>query len=209
MGKFSLTFLKNTAAIGALAVVGGCAFSSSKSEPPPKPAPDITVLMNDAAAAEKAELKGAALAKYEAVAQLFPASTLPWLKIAQIQFDATNYGEAIVAAQQVIARDERDKVASSILSVSGLRVATKALGDLSRQNELTGSVKNEAQDLAKVLRENLGEKVLVPVRPVAETPRQAQPRPRAPVAARKLAVTPTAPSAPSPASGSSPFGNLK
>jgi hypothetical protein len=208
MGKFSLTFIKTVASIGALAVVSGCAFAPSTSDSAPKPAPDITVLMNDAAAAEKVEPKGGALVKYEAAAKLFPASKLPWLRIAQIQFDATNYGEAIVAAQQVISRDERDKVASSILSVSGLRVATKALGDLSRQNELTGSVKNEAQDLAKVLRENLGEKVLVPVRPVAESPRP-QPRPRAPAAAAKSAVTPSAPLAQSPASGGSPFGNLK
>lgn len=167
---------------------------------------ELSVLMDQASAAEKSGTKAAAIAQYEEAAKLYPSSKLPWAKIAQMQFDALNYGEAIVAAQQVVARDEKDKVAHSILSVSGLRVSTKALADLSRQNELTGSVKSEAQTLARLLRESLGERVLVPAT-APETPRAAAPPPR-PAAARPGAAPAKAAEAPGKAGGN-PFGALQ
>jgi hypothetical protein len=173
----------------------------------------LNTLMEQASATEKAGQKDAALRQYADAAKLYPTAKQPWLRIAQINFDAGSYGEAIVAAQQVTARDDRDKVAHSILSVGGLRVSTKALSDLSRQNDLTGSVRSEAQDLAKVLRESLGERVLVPApaaapisvpAPAAVAPR---PAPRAVAAPRPAAPVP----APAPAAGGggSPFGILK
>ncbi|MFX6250426.1 hypothetical protein ABTF88_20855, partial [Acinetobacter baumannii] len=75
----------------------------------------------------------------------------------------------IVNAQEALKRDPADKVANSIVTVSGLRLATKSLGDLRSQNALNGSVKTEAQDLTKILRESLGENTLVPApaKPVA------------------------------------------
>ena len=167
---------------------------------------ELSVLMDQAGTTEKSGTKAAAIAQYEEAAKLYPSSKLPWAKIAQIQFDALNYGEAIVAAQQVVARDEKDKVAHSILSVSGLRVSTKALADLSRQNELTGSVKSEAQTLARLLRESLGERVLVPTQP-ADTPRAAAPAPR-PAAARPSAA-PAKPADTPSKGGGNPFGALQ
>ena len=47
-----------------------------------------------------------------------------------------------------------------IIATAGLRLSTRALADLSRQNNLSGSVKTESQDLAKLLRESLGENTL-------------------------------------------------
>ena len=82
--------------------------------------------------------------------------------MAQINFDSSNYGDAITNALEVLHRDAADRVASSIVAVSGLRLSTKALADLSRQNNLSGTVRTEAQDLAKLLRDSLGEAVLVP-----------------------------------------------
>jgi hypothetical protein len=74
----------------------------------------------------------------------------------------------------VLVRDPNDKLANSIIAISGLRLSTRALGDLSRQNNLSGSLRTESQDLAKLLRESLGETVLVPpsppVREVATRP---------------------------------------
>jgi hypothetical protein len=196
--------------VASVVLFSACAVVPPASGPGSKPAVELTVLMDQAAAAEKAGSKEAALRQYEEAAKLYPTSKLPWLKIAQIQFDSANYGQSIIAAQQVIARDEQDKVANSILSVSGLRVSTKALADLSRQNELTGSVRNEAQDLAKVLRESLGEKVLVPAPVVVETPRKLRPA----VRPAKVRASPNADikgsAAPAAASGGgSPFGGLK
>ena len=76
-------------------------------------------------------------------------------------------------------RDPNDKLANSIIAISGLRLSTRALGDLSRQNNLSGSLRTESQDLAKLLRESLGEQVLVPT-PAAPPPRPARVQ-RAPV----------------------------
>jgi tetratricopeptide (TPR) repeat protein len=204
-------WFKELLLVASIGLLSACAGAPQSASTGGKPAVELTVLMDQAAASEKAGPKEATLRQYEEAAKLYPTSKLPWLKIAQIQFDSANYGQAIIASQQVLARDDQDKVANSILSVSGLRVSTKALADLSRQNELTGSVRNEAQDLAKVLRESLGEKVLVPAPVVVETPRKPRPAVRpakvraTPNADAKAPASPTA----SPAGGGSPFGGLK
>jgi tetratricopeptide (TPR) repeat protein len=196
------TTLANLLALSALLGTVGCSSVPKEAEVLLKPkSVELPVLMEQAAATEKSGTKDAAIKQYEDAAKSYPASKLPWARIAQIQFDAANYGEAIVAAQQVVSRDEKDKVAHSILSVSGLRVSTKALADLSRQNELSGSIRSEAQSLTKVLRESLGEQVLVPVADPRPTPPSVQPRPPA------RATAPAAPRAPS--GGGNPFGALK
>jgi hypothetical protein len=109
-------------------------------------------------------------------------------------------------------------------------LATKSLSDLRTQNALNGSVKSEAEDLTKILRESLGENVLVPstgAKPVAQA-RPAHPvrRPRKGAAVAAVPASPAAPSssapaaapasAPTPAaksdssgSGPNPFGGLK
>ena len=179
------------------------------------------------AKAEVDGLKIAALRRYEEAGQQYPTSKLPWLRIAHIQFDSSNYGEAIVAAQQVVARDDSDKVARSILSVSGLRVASKAVADLRTNKGLVGSVRNEAQELANVLRDSLGESVLVPApapspanvttsTTVVASPVQVPPKPRQPVriapASTPTQIRPTpAPldSGGTQSGGGSPFGSLK
>jgi tetratricopeptide (TPR) repeat protein len=143
-------WFKELLLVASIGLLSACAGAPQSASTGGKPTVELAVLMEQAAASEKAGPKEATLRQYEETAKLYPTSKLPWLKIAQIQFDSANYGQAIIASQQVLARDDQDKVANSILSVSGLRVSTKALADLSRQNELTGSVRNEAQDLAKV-----------------------------------------------------------
>ncbi|GJI94597.1 hypothetical protein RugamoR57_13150 [Duganella caerulea] len=92
----------------------------------------------------------------------YPADKTPWLHMAQIKFDRASYGEAIMNALEALQRDPNDKLGNSIVAVSGLRLSTKALTDLSQQNNLNGSLRSEAQDLAKLLRTSLGEEVLVP-----------------------------------------------
>lgn len=201
--------MRSILAISAILVLSACSFSKKTSEPP-KSTPDLQVLMDQGAASEKEGMKLAAVRRYEEAAALYPTAKQPWLRLAQIQFDSANYGEAIVAAQQVISRDDGDKVARSILAVSGLRVSSKALADLAKNAAITGSVRDEAQVLASILRENLGEKVLVPV---PGTPVNSPAKPK--VAPANPA--PASPAAPSPAaagkggvkpSGGSPFGVL-
>ncbi|MES2150771.1 MAG: hypothetical protein V4508_13385 [Pseudomonadota bacterium] len=98
----------------------------------------------------------------KAASSEFPADKRPWLRMAQLRFDSKNYGEAIVNALEAIERDPDDMLAHSIVAVSGLRVASKALGDLAQKNNLSGNVRTEAQDLARLMRSSLGEEVLVP-----------------------------------------------
>lgn len=191
-------------------VLAGCGtqFKTGDADPKLKPG-ELESLMSQVAAIEKSGAKSEAISRYEDVAKQYPSSKLPWSRIAQMQFESFNYGEAIIAAQQVVARDEKDKLAHSILSVSGLRVSTKALADLNRQKELDGTVKSEAQSLARLIRESLGERILVPVTPV-EAPRASSqsPRPTAPTAPRSGATAPKAVDSPEKRSGN-PFDVLK
>ena len=151
----------------------------------------------DAALAARQPEKAILLLKSASVAH--PVDKKPWVRMAQIRFDASQYGEAISNAQEALARDPNDTLAYSILAVSGLRVASKALADLTRKNNLQGSVRSEAQDLARLLRATLGEEVLVNTRPAARAPVRKTPA--------QTAAAPSRP-APAPASGS-PFDVLK
>ena len=168
--------------------------------------PELATLMSQAGVTEKSGTKASAIIQYEEAAKLYPTSKLPWVRIAQMQFESMNYGEAIIAAQQAVARDGRDKVAHSILSVSGLRVSTKALADLGRQNELDGTVKSEAQTLARLIRESLGERILVPASS-PDASRASVPQTRSPPA-RGGAVPPKTADAPEKRGGN-PFDVLK
>lgn len=204
MRFFSLLYISTLSICVALV---GCGTQPKAGEPDSKSkVVELDNLMSQAGVIEKSGSKSEATARYEEIAKQYPSSKLPWSRIAQIQFESLNYGEAIVAAQQVIARDDKDKLAQSILSVSGLRVSTKALSDLSRQNELDGTVKSEAQSLAKLIRESLGEKVLVPATP-PDTSRAGIQRPRLPTA-RAGSTAPKAAEIPEKRGGS-PFDVLK
>lgn len=153
----------------------------------------------------------------EKTADLYPASKDPWARLAKIHFDGGKYGEAIVAAGEVLQRDPADRVAKSVRAVSGLRVATEALSDLRNDEEMTGSARGDAVVLARVLRESLGEAVLVPppteqelearrLEEEREKNRKKKPRQRV----RKPApAASAAPQAAAPAPKGDPFSGLK
>jgi tetratricopeptide (TPR) repeat protein len=102
--------------------------------------------------------KAYALLKQATIA--YPNDKAPWVRMAQMRFDSNNYGEAIGNALEALRRDPDDTLANSVVAVSGLRLSSKALSDLTRKNNLSGSVRTEAQDLAKLLRTSLGEDTL-------------------------------------------------
>jgi hypothetical protein len=60
----------------------------------------------------------------------------------------------------VLERDPDDIVAHSIMAVSGLRVSSKALADLSSKKKVSGDVREAAHDLAKILRASIGGDIL-------------------------------------------------
>jgi len=129
---------------------------------PAKPAvPTMDELLTKAGEASSAGRKEEAVTLWKQAAAAYPADKAPWANIAQARYDAGQYGDAIVSAQEVLVRDPNDRLANSIIAVSGLRLSTRALADLSRQNNLSSSVKTESQELAKLLRESLGEQQIL------------------------------------------------
>lgn len=155
-----------------------------------------------AEAAIKAGQTEKAMATLKDAARTHPADKAPWVRMAQVRFDGDDYGQAIVHAQQAIQRDGDDTLAHSIAAVSGLRVASKALADLTRKNNLSGTIRSEAQDLAKLLRASLGEEALVPGR---NTRTAATPAER-----KKTSQTPaTRAGARKQSASDDPFGSLQ
>ncbi|OMG54963.1 hypothetical protein BJN45_07365 [Azonexus hydrophilus] len=151
------------------------------------------------------------------VARAKPDRKEPWVHMAKIHFDAKNYSQAIVSSEEALQRDRADQVAKSIRAVSGLRVAAQSLTELRNDVDLKGGARADATDLAMVMREILGEDVLVPPAELeARKKREA-------VAARKKAIarakartqSATPPGDTSPPKGQAtattgnPFGMLK
>lgn len=157
------------------AALTGCA-SGPKPAPAPAPAPPqptLSALMQDAQSAVQAGTKERARQALREAAKAYPTAKEPWVKLAADYFEALDYGNAILAAQEVTQRDPLDGTAHSILAVSGLRVSSSALATLrAQQSGMPNDTRTEAQNLTRVLRETLGEQVLVPRvdAPVAAAP---------------------------------------
>lgn len=163
--------------VACFAILAGCA---STATPPPatKPAPvTVSSAMTEAETAIVAGQGAKGLAILSAAAQAYPADKQPWLRMAQHNFDSHDYGKAIVDAQEVLERDQDDLQAHSILAVAGLRVSVKALSDLAQKNNLNGSVRSEAQDLAKLLRARLGDELVPGMKKAPKTVRLSPPAP--------------------------------
>lgn len=155
------------AAVACALTLSACGTAPAVKTPPP---PSLDELMAKATQAAGSGNNEAAIGLWKQAADAFPADKNPWARMAQTRYDAGQYGDAIINAQEVLVRDPADKLANSVIAISGLRLSTRALADLSRQNNLSGPLRTESQDLAKLLRESLGETVLVP------TPAAAQAR---------------------------------
>jgi hypothetical protein len=190
--------------VASLILLSGCATDGDNVRSAKTQASTLEQAMTDAGTALAAGQGDKAQAILKAAATSYPADKTPWLQMAQIKFDRASYGEAITNALEALQRDPNDKLGNSIVAVSGLRLSTKALSDLSRQNNLNGSTRSEAQDLAKLLRASLGEDVLVPSsagrRPIPTT-----------TTTGKKTVTPPVPAAKgaNQTNSSDPFGGLK
>ncbi|WP_374438884.1 hypothetical protein [Inhella sp.] len=165
------------ASFALLALLTACA-SPPPPPPPPAPAPvqpSLTELMKQAQDAQSQGSKERAREAWRDAAKAYPTSKEPWQKLAEDHFAAADYGYAVLAAQEVSQRDPADRTAHSILAVAGLRVAAMALGALrGQQSGMPADTRSEAEGLTKLLRETLGEQVLVPPTEVAApAPRRA------------------------------------
>jgi len=169
----TLTSLFRTFAVAAVAATLSACATAPKAPTMPK----LAELMSQATAAAATGQKEKAVTLWKQGATAYPTDKTPWINIAQTRYEAGQYGDAIGAAQEVLVRDPNDKLANSIIATSGLRLATRALGDLSRQNNLSGSLRTESQELAKLLRETLGETVLfAPAAPRPKAEREDKPK---------------------------------
>ena len=166
------TLFRNLGIAAFAATLAACG-STPVAKPP---TPSLQDFLAQASQASASGQKEKAVTLWQQTATAYPADKTPWVNIAQTRYDAGQYGEAIVSAQEILVRDPNDKLANSIIAISGLRLSTRALGDLSRQNNLTGTLRTESQELAKLLRENLGETVLFPTQPKAPVAERERPK---------------------------------
>ena len=154
---------------------------------------DYATLLRNAEAQVSAGRMEQALAGFNAASQVDPTRKEPWLRSAQLQFDLRNYGRAIVAAEEVLKRDPNDQIADSVLTVSGLRVASTSLARLQATGALSSpTAQKEAKDLVTSLRNTMGTAFVTGEEP----PKVRQPGIKRPTTGAKRPTTPTTPSAP-------------
>lgn len=210
-----------TGAVIACGVMAGCTTPANTLSASPEA---FNKALADADALSKAGNQDQALEAYQKLAAADPTREEPWSRIAQVQFQQQHYGQAIVAAQEALQRDQTDRGAKSVLAVAGLRVATESLGELRQDASLQGDAKSDAQTLAKQLRDTLGEDSLFPPEQRAKTPYKRRPVKKIAKKAQEAADTaaaaapatpaaPAAPAAPAPAkaagSAADPFSALR
>jgi hypothetical protein len=142
--------------------------------------------MQHAQSAQASGQRERARQSWRSAAKAYPTQKSPWQNLAQDYFEAADYGNAILAAQEVLQRDSEDALAHSVLAVSGLRLSTVSMVALrDRGNYAVGS-RDEAQGLTRAMREALGESTVAPARAEAAA-RMATP---APAVAAKSASQP-------------------
>ena len=200
-----------TAVVGMSGVLFGCAANNASLKPE-----EFTAVFEQSAKSVDTLLQQGnqkdALKILDDLAARNPERKEPWARKARVQFDAGNYAQAITAAEEVLQRDPADRTAKSIRAVAGLRVATQSLNELRSDVELKGNARSDAIGLVKVMRDTLGESVLVP--PVAAkaenaSPRSASASTRASQGRGRAAHRKSAPAGEPAATGGDPFGALK
>jgi Tetratricopeptide repeat len=182
------------------------------------PQPSLQALLQQGEAASQQGDREQARSRYREAAKYYPTSKQPWEKLAEGYFESGEYGNAILAAQEVLQRDPQERFAHSILAVAGLRVSAASLTALrDPRTDLPASSREEAVMLTQTLRETLGEKALVlplidaaPASLLApsEPSRQLAPRRPRPAPAPALPA-PAAAARPAPTASANPFDKLK
>lgn len=196
-----------------VALMAGCATTS-------KPQTDAEYKQSITRATETLANKGGdeAVAQFQEIAQRNPSRGEPWSYIAKIRFDEQKYGEAIVAADEALSRDQNDFTAKTVRAVGGLRVAMQSLADLRADALLAGNARNDAVALAASMRETLGQDVLFPegrkppsrgTRPPPKPRNEGAAAPGTPAAGTPAAGTPSAgiPAPGAPAAGTPAAAN--
>lgn len=186
----------------ALVALTACSSMQSPSVAPSQPAPAIVSMdewmaRGDAAVQEGDHTK--ARDAWRAAAKDYPTAKQPWLKLSEDYFNAADYGNAVLAAQEALQRDPHDRLANSVLAVSGLRLTAGSLAALRDDGAYAVGSRDEAVAVTHSLREALGEPVLVPPPDNGPTRRHPAKATRAAARASDAAPVATPPAAPTPA----------
>ena len=198
----------------ALAAMTACSTVPSPSVAPAEPAPAIVSLdewmaRGDAAVQDNDHTK--ARDAWRAAAKDYPTAKQPWLKLSEDYFNANDYGNAVLAAQEALQRDPHDRLANSVLAVSGLRLTAGSLAALRDDGAYAVGSRDEAVAVTHALREALGEPVLVPPPPEPPVHRHVAKAPHATQHASGVAeaASPVAPASASArtAAATPPSGN--
>jgi tetratricopeptide (TPR) repeat protein len=129
--------------------------------------------MASAEASIRAQNVVSAKENFRKAADADPQAKEPWRRLAELDFNAQDYGPAITEAQEVLKRDPMDSTAQSVLTVSGLRVAINALGMIHSESDPKGPAHLEAAKVAQKLRETLGQDLLTPPKKKRKAARSA------------------------------------
>ncbi len=141
--------------LGASALIVSMTACSTAPVAPPTTAP-LQELLSKAAQAAGAGQHAQALALWKAASVAHPADKTAWGQLARAKFDAAQYGEAIVNAQEVLVRDPNDRAANTIIVTGALRLASRALADLGRHGGMPVTLQKDALEVARALRESAG-----------------------------------------------------
>ncbi|GAA0767494.1 hypothetical protein LRH25_04625 [Ideonella azotifigens] len=188
------------AAISAALALAACAAPPTKGPEAPPPVPSMEDLMSQADQAQQAGQREKARDAYRSAAKAYPTAKQPWLKLSEDYFAAADYGNAVLAGQEVLQRDPQDATANSILAVSGLRLTASSLKALRKDAAYPVGSREEALAVTRSLREALGETALLPIvspDDAAQKAAAAPVKPRPPV--RKASTPPAAGGAAAPA----------
>jgi tetratricopeptide (TPR) repeat protein len=154
-------------------------------------APTLESFLSQATQAQADGQREKARGLYRDAAKAYPTDKTPWLKLAEDYFAAGDYGNAVLAGQEVLERDPQDTTANSLLAVSGLRITAGSLKALRKDAEYPVGSREEALAVTRSLRETLGETALLPIVPPGARPKQRRrPAPRQPPSAGHALRTP-------------------
>ncbi len=181
--------------LGCLAALAACSSvpkSSEASAQPAQPAPAVVALDEWVARGDAAILANdhsKAREAWRAAAKDYPTAKLPWLKLSEDYFNTGDYGNAVLAAQETLQRDPRDRLANSVLAVSGLRLTAGSLAALRADGAYAVGSRDEAVAVTRALRDALGEPVLVPPpEPTPQRKRYVKPARSAPISTEATAA---------------------
>lgn len=152
--------LGTTVIVAASIAATGCAAIPEK---PPAPAPVMAPLSQMVDAADKSRADGhvqKARDAYRAAAASYPSEHVPWVRLSQSHFEAADYGNAIVNAEEALQRNPYDQTALGIMAVAGLRVSSRAISSLEVKQAL-GDSRSQAESIVQTLRAALGETSLL------------------------------------------------